>query len=58
MGDNLANRGPLDRQRIDVNHEHECRYWSDKFGVSAERLRQTVKQVGPLVEDVRKQLGK
>ena len=58
MGDNLGNRGAQDRQRIDVNQEHECRYWSGKFGVSTERLRQTVKQVGPLVEDVRKQLGK
>ena len=58
MGENLANRGTQDRQRIDVNQENDCRYWSDKFGVSAERLRQTVKQVGPLVEDVRKELGK
>ena len=58
MADNLANRGTQDRQRIDVHQEHECRYWSDKLGVSPERLRQAVKQVGPLVEDVRRHLGK
>ena len=58
MADNLASRSAQDRQRIDVNQEHECRYWSNKFGVSAERLRQAVKQVGPLVEDVRNYLGK
>lgn len=47
-----------DRKRINVNQEHECRYWSDRFGVSPERLRQAVKEVGPMVEDVRDYLGK
>ena len=47
-----------ERQRIDVGREQECRYWSDKLGVSPERLRRAVKEVGPWVEDVRRHLGK
>ena len=45
-------------QRIDVAREQECRYWSEKLGVSPERLRRAVKEVGPLVEDVKRHLGK
>ena len=50
--------GWLERQRIDVSREQECRYWSEKLGVSPERLRRAVKEVGPWVEEVRRHLGK
>lgn len=58
MPDDIKTRGQQDRQRIDVSQEHECRYWSEKFGVSPERLRRAVKEVGPMVEAVREHLGK
>ena len=58
MPDDPLIRSQQDRKRIDVNQEHECRYWSDRFGVSPERLRQAVKEVGPMVEAVRDYLGK
>ena len=58
MPDDIGHRGQKDRQRIDVSQEHECRYWSERFGVSPERLRQAVKEAGPMVEDVRNHLGK
>lgn len=58
MPDDPHIRSQQDRKRIDVNQEHECRYWSDRFGVSPERLRQAVKEVGPMAEDVRDYLGK
>ena len=58
MPDSPANRGSQDRQRIDVSQEHECRYWSERFGISPERLRQAVKEAGPMVEAVRQYLGK
>ena len=58
MTDKLGSPGRLDGQRIDVNREQECRYWSEKLGVSPERLRRAVKEVGPRVEDVREYLGK
>ena len=58
MPDDPRIRTQQDRKRVDVNQEHECRYWSERFGVSPERLRQAVKEVGPLVEHVREYLGK
>jgi hypothetical protein len=56
MSDNLKDRSQQDRSRIDVGQEHECRYWSEKFGVSAEQLKSAVQQVGPMAEDVEKHL--
>ena len=58
MPDDSRIRSQHDLKRIDVSQEHECRYWAQRFGVSPERLRQAVKEVGPLVEDVREYLGK
>lgn len=29
MSDSPANRGELDRSRINVNQDHELRYWMD-----------------------------
>jgi len=29
MADDLTNRGARDRSRINVNEEHEVRYWVD-----------------------------
>ena len=47
-----------DRKRIDVSQDYECRYWSEKFNVSAEELRRAVRKVGPMVEDVARELDK
>ena len=58
MSDNLNDRGRQDRQRIDVGQEHDCRYWSERFGVSPERLRQAVREAGSSVDAVRQYLGK
>lgn len=58
MADNLSDRGPRDRARIDVHQTHELRYWSKKFGVSEDELRQAVEQVGPIVQRVEERLGK
>ena len=51
-------RDHRDVQRIDVHDEQECRYWSTRLGVSAERLRQAVREAGPTVQAVREYLGK
>ena len=56
MSDDLQNRGPKDRSRVNVNEEWEVRYWTKEFGVSEEKLRQAVQQAGPSVETVRKVL--
>ena len=58
MSDNAAPRDRRDTQRIDVHNEQECRYWSSRFGVSPERLRQAVREAGASVQAVRQYLGK
>jgi hypothetical protein len=54
--DNPDVRGGADRQRINVDQDYELRQWSEKFGVSADELRQAVKSVGPMADDVEQHL--
>jgi len=56
MSDDLNNRGAQDRARINVNEDHEVRYWTDKFGVSADALRNAVIEVGPGADAVEQRL--
>lgn len=57
MTDNKS-KTAVDRKRIDVSEDYECRYWSEKFGVSADELKRTVERVGPMADDVARALGK
>lgn len=52
MADSTANRGSPDRDRINMNQDHEVRYWSQKFGVSADELRKAVQAAGSMAKDV------
>lgn len=56
MTDDKSNRGPADASRINVNEDYELRYWTKALGVSAERLRAAVEQVGVMADDVRAEL--
>jgi hypothetical protein len=56
MSDDRSKRGTQDRTRINTNEDHELRYWSEKFGVSQERLKQAVHKVGNSVSAVEKEL--
>jgi len=58
MSDSTDKTGKADRIRINVNEDYELRDWSDQLDVSPERLREIVAKVGPMVEDVRRELGK
>ncbi len=58
MADNLQDRGPQDRSRINVNEEWELRYWTKELGLSADELREAVKQAGTSAKAVREHLGK
>lgn len=58
MSDDRSKRGPGDAQRINVNEDYEVEYWTRVLGVSEEKLRETVKNVGVMADDVRKALGK
>jgi len=57
MPDNPKQVGKPDRDRINVNEDYELRDWSKSLGVSADRLKEAVRKVGPMVEDVRRALG-
>jgi len=56
MPDNLENRGPQDRSRVNVGEEWEVRYWTKEFGVDEQQLRKAVEKVGPSVDAVRQEL--
>jgi hypothetical protein len=51
-------KAAADRKGIDVTQEHECRYWSEKFGISPSELRQAVMAAGPMPGDLARYLGK
>lgn len=56
MSDDKNKRDFRDRDRINVNEPYELQYWSEKFGISKEKLRQIVEKTGPMVQDVKKQI--
>ena len=56
MSDNLSKKGMQDRTRINTGEDHELRYWSEKFGVSQDRLKAAVQKVGNSVSAVEKEL--
>nr|WP_298150401.1 DUF3606 domain-containing protein [uncultured Pseudoxanthomonas sp.] len=56
MSDDPNNTGSPDRERINVNEDHELRYWSEALGVTRERLRSVVEAVGTSVAAVRRHL--
>jgi hypothetical protein len=56
MADDLKQPGKADDARINIEQDHELRYWSDKFGVSHEELQSAVSKAGPLVRNVREHL--
>ena len=58
MPDDTSNRGAQDRARINVNEDHEIRYWTQALGVTEEELREAVAAVGVSADAVRQHLGK
>lgn len=46
MADDRTLRAPRDSSRIAMGEDYEIRYWTDKFGVSRERLQEAVDAVG------------
>jgi hypothetical protein len=58
MADDLKNRGAQDRARVNVNEDHEVRYWTHKWGVSKEQLTTAVNKVGVAANAVARELGK
>jgi hypothetical protein len=58
MADDKSQTGAPDRSRINTSEEYELNYWTGELGVTREALIAAVRKVGPMVEDVRRELGK
>jgi hypothetical protein len=52
MPEDAKDRGHRNRDRIDISQEQECRYWGEKLGVSSDKIKDAVKQVGPMAKAV------
>ena len=58
MADDPNYRGPKDGRRINVNQDHEVRYWCARFGCTETELRNAVAAVGVMADDVEQHLKK
>jgi hypothetical protein len=56
MSEKTKQPGERSGKRIDVSREAECRYWGGALGITPERLKEIVRQVGPMVSDVERLL--
>lgn len=56
MSDDKNKTGGEDRKRVSLQEDYEVRDWSQKFGVSEDRLRAAVSKVGDIAEDVEREL--
>lgn len=58
MPDDLTNRGPRDRARVNIHEAYEVAYWTRHFGVTEQQLRNAVSRVGVMVADIKRFLGR
>lgn len=58
MADDLKNRGPQDRSRINTSEDYEVTYWTKELGVTAEELKTLVAQHGSSADAIRRALGR
>jgi len=55
--DDKTKTGGQDRKRINTSEDYEVQYWSEKFGVSADQLREAVKAAGNDADAVQEYLN-
>lgn len=58
MADDLTNRGPADRSRINMHEDYEVRYWTKALGVSKEELQRLVDKHGSSAATIKEAVGK
>lgn len=58
MSDNTNIRQPEDPTKVNINQQWEIDYWCKKWSITKERLLKIVKKVGPMVVDIKKELGR
>jgi len=54
----LKYRRPADTSKVDIAQDWELKYWSERFGVSRDKLRGAVETAGSQVDAVRSLLRK
>ncbi|WP_443971518.1 DUF3606 domain-containing protein [Sphingobium sp. CR28] len=57
MSDNRNDRGPRDATRVNLTEDYEVQYWTNRFGVSEDRLRSAVDKVGVSVDALAEELN-
>jgi hypothetical protein len=57
MADNILKRGHPDRSRINMNEDHEVKYWTKHLAITRGELQRLVDKVGNSASAVRKELG-
>lgn len=57
MSDNRNDRGPQDATRVNLTEDYEVQYWTNRFGVSEDRLRSAVDKVGVSVAALAEELN-
>jgi Protein of unknown function (DUF3606) len=55
--DDLKNKGPQDRSKINMHEDYEVKYWTKELGVDKEQLQKLVDKVGNSATAVRKELA-
>jgi hypothetical protein len=58
MVDDKTKRRPQDSSRVSLSEDWEVDYWTERFGVSRDRLRQAVQEVGNDAEAVGRYLAR
>ena len=58
MVDDKTKRRPQDSSLISLSEDWEVDYWTERFGVSRDRLRAAVQEVGNSTDAVGKYLAK
>ena len=56
MSDDRTKRGAADRARINMSQEHEVKYWTEKFGVTREKLQEAINAAGTMASSVEQRL--
>jgi hypothetical protein len=50
-------KGLRDKSIVYVGQDADCRWWSERLGVTPDALRAAVRQVGPMVRDIERHFG-
>lgn len=58
MPDDTSKRGPADRARVNVHESWELEYWCKQLRVTPAELRECIRKVGMMLEDVKRCLGR